>query len=127
MTQAMATSTPLPADHDARAEFVEQIAFRRDQPGLGQNENSKRHLNCGTAPVVLLVHRIDEKGPTVLQVGNHHHADDAKSQLPPSRRHRRGARTAQRVRCRDHFHLMLDLIFAWYSTATARVSDFYLA
>jgi hypothetical protein len=71
------------ADHDARAELVDEVAFDRDQPGLGQDKNRECHLNGRSAPVELRLNRPDEQGPAVLQIGDHHHADDAEDQLAP--------------------------------------------
>src|SRR5207247_10369559 len=36
------------------------------------------------SPVEPRINWIDEVGPTVLQVGDHHHADDARDQLNPA-------------------------------------------
>ena len=38
-------------------------------------------LDRRAAPVVLLIDRVDEQRPSILQVGDHHHADDAEDQL----------------------------------------------
>ena len=77
------------ADHDLRAELVDQVTLDRHQPGFGQHEDGEGHLDRGAAPVVFLIDRIDEQRPAVLQVGDHHHADDAEDQLTPARRFRR--------------------------------------
>ena len=42
--------------------------------------------------MIFLIDRIDEKRPTVLQVRDHHHADDAEDELAPARRIRRACR-----------------------------------
>ena len=41
--------------------------------------------------MILLIERVDEQRPAVLQICNHHHADDAKDQLAPPRRIARNA------------------------------------
>ena len=86
------------ADHHARPKLVDQIAFERNQPGLGQNEDREGDLDRGFAPMIFLIDGIDEQRPAVLQVGNHHHADDAGRQLAPPGAFRSYGR---RFDCRD--------------------------
>ena len=74
------------ADHDARAELVDEIALDRHQPRLRQHEDCECDLNRRPPPVVFVFDRTDEQRPAVLQVGDHHHADDAEDQLPPTGR-----------------------------------------
>ena len=81
MTHAIATSTPLPQTITRRSELVDQIAFERHQPSLGEDEDREGDLDRRAAPVIFLIDRIDEKRPAVLQVGDHHHADDAEDKL----------------------------------------------
>ena len=71
-------------DHPLRAEAVHEIALHRHQPGFGEHENSKCHLDRWLAPVEFVVDRIDEQRPAVLKIGDHRHADDADDQLPPA-------------------------------------------
>src|SRR5438876_1011011 len=59
-------------------------AFDRNQPGLSEDEDRKGDLDRSTPPMVLLVYRIDKQCPPVLQVSDHHHADDARQQLEPA-------------------------------------------
>ncbi len=103
-------------NHDARAELVDQIAFERHQPRLGDDEDRERDLDRGASPVVFLVDRIDEESPAILQVRDHHHADDAEYELSPARRFGRGHIGSSRRRCRTcrsrHFPPSL-LFVAW--------------
>src|SRR5437773_353572 len=69
---------------ELRPETVDEISLERDEPRLRQNEDGERHLNGRPPPVVPVVDRIDEERPTVLEVGDHRHADDAEDQLPPA-------------------------------------------
>ena len=72
------------ADHRARAELVDQIAFDRHQPGFCEHEDREGDLNRRAPPVVFLIDRTDEQRPAVLQVGDHHHAYDTEDELTPS-------------------------------------------
>ena len=69
---------------DARAETVDEPAFDRHQPCFGRDEDAERDLNGGGAPMIFLVDRIDEQRPAILQVGDHHHAEDADHELVPA-------------------------------------------
>src|SRR6516162_1930431 len=82
--QAIATSTP-PKATTMRDEPVDEPALYRNQPGLRNDENAECHLDGSGAPVIFLIDRIDEQRPAVLQVGDHHHADDAGDKLAPPR------------------------------------------
>ena len=68
-----------------RDEPVDEPALYRNQPGLRSDENAECHLDGSGAPVIFLIDRIDEQRPAVLQVGDHHHADDAGDKLAPPR------------------------------------------
>jgi hypothetical protein len=70
--------------HEARSVAIHQQPFYGREPGVEQDHDAERQLNAGPLPVVLFLHRIDEQGPAILQVGNHHHADDAENQLAPA-------------------------------------------
>ena len=74
------------ADHHLRTELVDQVSLDRYEPCLGQDEDREGDLNRRAAPMIFLIDRIDEKRPSILQVGDHHHADDAEDKLPPARR-----------------------------------------
>src|SRR5262249_2891862 len=52
---------------------------------------------------IFLIDRVDEERPTVLQVGNHHHADDAEDELTPAPSQRSRSAGACSIRCRGHF------------------------
>ena len=71
-------------DDDARAVFIDEPGFDRDQPGLGHDEDREGELDRGAAPVIFRIDRIDEQRPAILQVGDHRHADDAHDQLKPA-------------------------------------------
>jgi hypothetical protein len=68
-------------NHEAGAKPVHEPTFHRHQPCLGNDEDAECHLDGGAAPVMLLVYRVDEQVPTILQIGDHHHADDANDEL----------------------------------------------
>src|SRR5438552_3761582 len=68
----------------ARAELVDEPAFDGHEPGLGRHEDREGDLNVGAAPMEPRVDRIDKVGPAVLQVRDHHHADDPCDQLKPT-------------------------------------------
>src|SRR5246127_4753540 len=70
-------------------EGVDQPALHWHQPGLGENENREGDLNSGATPMVLLVDRDDKQSPAILEVGDHHHADDADPELDQTDRRRR--------------------------------------
>ena len=84
---------------DLGPEAVDEPALERHQPCLGQHEDGEGHLDRSAAPAILLVDRIDEQRPAVLQVGDHHHADDASTELKPAIRRASSVRgTAERHR-----------------------------
>src|SRR5690606_3983042 len=84
-----------------RAEFIDDPAFDRYHPGFGQHEDRESDLNGGTAPAMFCGDRIDEQRPTVLQVGNHRHGDDAEDQLTPTE----AVGASWRISCLIHFCL----------------------
>src|SRR5439155_698256 len=67
-----------------RAVAVHEIAFNRDQPCFEQDKYGERDLNRSASPVIFRVERIDEQRPSVLQVGDHRHAQNADQQLEPA-------------------------------------------
>ena len=69
--------------HDSGAVTVDEPGFDGHEPRLGEDEDGEGDLNGRTPPVVLFVDRVDEQRPAVLEVGDHHHADDAEQQLQP--------------------------------------------
>ena len=69
---------------DARAVFVDEPGFDRNQPGFRHHEQREGQLDRGAAPVKFRVDRIDEQRPAILQVGDHRHADDAHRKLQPA-------------------------------------------
>ena len=70
------------------------------QPSIGVSQVSRamKMLNAiwmsAIAQPCALLHRVDEQGPAVLQVGDQDHADDADHQLQPS-----VASRCRRARC----------------------------
>src|SRR5437588_8530442 len=86
----MATSTPEPEIMMRGPNLSIRLAFDRHQPGLGEHEDRERDLDRRASPMVFLIDRPDEQRPAVLQVGDHHHADDAEDELTPAGRFRRG-------------------------------------
>src|SRR5262249_50548608 len=71
------------ADHHARTELVDQVSFNRHQPCFGQHEDCEGDLNRRASPVVFLIDRPHKQRPAVLQVGDHHHANDTEDELTP--------------------------------------------
>ena len=57
--------------HEPRSVAIYQQPFERREPGVEQDHDAERQLNAGPLPVVLLLHRIDEKCPAVLHVREH--------------------------------------------------------
>jgi hypothetical protein len=70
-------------DHQAWTDLIDDVPLDGHQPGLKQNEEEERGLDGRLGPTVLGADRPDEQRPAVLQVGDHHHADDADDQLRP--------------------------------------------
>ena len=89
-------------DDDARAVFVDEPGFDRDQPGLGHHEDREGELDRGAAPVIFRVDRIDEQRPAVLQVRDHRHADDAHDELKPAEAAGSGGRWCRGVCAGNH-------------------------
>src|SRR3984893_1045885 len=71
------------ADHHTRTVLIDQVTLERNEPSLCKNEDGEGDLDRGFAPMIFLIDGIDEQRPAVLQIGNHHHADDAGRQLAP--------------------------------------------
>jgi hypothetical protein len=59
-------------------------ASGRREPGLERDEDAERQLDVGDRPTVRLVHRLDKQRPAVLEIGDHHHAEDAEGELRPT-------------------------------------------
>ena len=79
-----------------RADAVDDPALDRRQPGFERDKDAEGDLDVGDSPAMRHVHRMNEQGPAILQVGDHHHADDADDQLEPTVRCRYGGRPARR-------------------------------
>src|SRR5262249_21357190 len=71
-------------DHHARAAPLDQISVQRHQPSLHAYEGRERPLDGVAAPMIFLIDGIDERRPTELEIGHHHHADDSEYKLPPT-------------------------------------------
>jgi hypothetical protein len=56
----------------------------RREPGLQRDEDAERQLDRCNRPAMRFVDGIDEKRPTVLQVGDQYHAQDAANELSPA-------------------------------------------
>ena len=67
-----------------RADPVDHVTLKRQQPSFAQHEHGKGHLDGGAAPAGGVVDRQHEQRPAILQVRNHHHAQDADDQLAPA-------------------------------------------
>ena len=74
------------AEHrdDPRAVAIHEPALNGNEPGLGEDEDREGPLDRGALPAELLLDRIDEQRPAILQVGDHRHAEHAEKELPPS-------------------------------------------
>src|SRR5262249_27831396 len=66
------------------AEAVDNPTMDRRQPGLERDEDTKRELDRRDRPAMGLVDGVNEKRPTVLQVGDQYHAQDAANELSPA-------------------------------------------
>src|SRR5262249_60860185 len=73
------------ADNDPGTEPIDDVALEWHEPSLHYDEDRESHLDRRAPPMEFLVERIDEQRPSVLQVCNHHHADDTDRQLQPTK------------------------------------------
>ncbi len=85
-------------DDRSRAEAVHEPSLDRHEPRLGDDEDREGHLHVLAPPMMCDDDRIDEEGPTVLQVGNHRHAEDADGKLHPAVGRQRRTRQDRDVR-----------------------------
>jgi hypothetical protein len=53
-------------DERLGAEQIFEIAFERDKPGLGDDEDREGDLDRGEIPAEFRLKRIDEEGPAIL-------------------------------------------------------------
>ena len=72
------------ADNNSRSEPINKPSLDGHEPSLCGNEDAERHLDRRSAPMVLGINGVDEQGPTVLQVGDHDHADYTAYKLNPA-------------------------------------------
>ena len=72
------------SDHELRAEAIGQPALDRGQPGFKRDKEAEGDLDVGDGPSMRLFDGVDKQRPAVLQVGDHHHTDDADQQLDPA-------------------------------------------
>jgi len=72
--------------HDPRPEAIDEVALGGHQPRFKQHEQRERHLDRRQAPTEFFADGNCEKCPAILEIGNHHHADDADDQLGPTGR-----------------------------------------
>src|SRR5262249_40845541 len=78
--------TPTHKHNNLRSETIDEVALGGHQPGCKQSEKRERHLDRRQVPTEFLAHGNCEKCPAILEVGDHHHADDADYQLAPTGR-----------------------------------------
>lgn len=57
----------------------------RREPGLKRDEDTESELDRCDRPTMRLIDGVNEKRPTVLQVGDQYHAQDAANELSPAR------------------------------------------
>jgi hypothetical protein len=48
------------------------------------DKNAKGNLDRRSTPMKILVDRMNEQRPSILQVGDHHHAEDTADELAPT-------------------------------------------
>src|SRR5262249_45153833 len=84
--------------------LVDEPAFDGNQPRLKQNEQGKGDLDLSPLPVERLLDIGHKERPTVLQVGDHHHADDADDELNPAKHSARASRLRLRQRVHSASH-----------------------
>src|SRR5271165_1905622 len=70
--------------HQPGSNSIDQISFKRYQPGLQGNEQSKRPLNGDQRNVQVRLNGLGEESPRILQVRDGHHRDYARDQLDPA-------------------------------------------
>jgi hypothetical protein len=75
-----------------RAKLIDDPSFERRQPSLERDEDAEGDLDIGDGPVMGSMDRMNKQRPTILQVGDHHHADDGEDQLCPAVRLRAAGR-----------------------------------
>src|SRR5262249_17899210 len=73
-------------------------AFDGNEPRLEQNEKGECDLDLRALPMKCLLNIRNKEGPTVLQVGDHHHADHADDELSPTKQVARASRSRLRER-----------------------------
>ncbi len=85
-------------------EPVRDPAMDGGKPCLERDEDAEGNLYPGNSPTVFLRHRIDEERPSILQVGDQHHADNADDELRPPI----GGRSRRCANCRRICHSLLQ-------------------
>src|SRR5260370_36239421 len=81
---AQATQNAAKAQHQAWTDPVYKVSFKRNQPGLEQNEETEDPLDSRQGDMQVGLHGFGEKGPGVLQIRDRHHGDNAGDQLGPT-------------------------------------------
>src|SRR5260370_41540172 len=80
---AQATQNAAKAQHQAWTDPVYKVSFKRNQPSLEQNEETEDPLDSREGDMHVGLHGFGEKGPSVLQIRDCHHCNDAGNQLGP--------------------------------------------
>src|SRR5271165_3299839 len=70
--------------HQPGSDSIDQISFKRYEPGLQGNEQSERPLNGDQRNVQVRLYRFGKQRPGILQVGDSHHRNDAGYELDPA-------------------------------------------
>src|SRR5262249_23755763 len=74
------------------APLIDEPAFDGNEPRLEQNEEGECDLDLRSLPMKCLLNIRNEEGPTILEVGDHHHADHADDELSPAKQVARASR-----------------------------------
>src|SRR5262249_45977875 len=84
--------------------LVDEPALDGNEPCLEQDEQGKGDLDLRPLPVKCLLNIWNKERPTVLQVGDHHHADETDDELCPAKEIARPSRVRlqQRVHGASH-------------------------
>src|SRR5258705_8649150 len=72
------------SQHQAGADDVDQVTFKRNEPGFQKDEQRECPLNGDQRDVQVGLDGFGEKRPGILQIGDRHHRDNAGDQLNPA-------------------------------------------
>ena len=84
--------------HESRSDSIDQVSFKRYEPGFQSDEQRKGPLNRDQRDVQMGLYGFGEESPGILQVRDGHHRDDAGDELDPTIGNTRGVNQRSR-RC----------------------------